>query len=402
MPSEVKSSERQFEVQWDPHDPAEANIYPEVVAAIRDQCPVAWSTGRWSVHDSGFWLMTRYKDVRAAGLDWKLYSSAGGAAPLQFDLEVFRNGFLETDPPMHTKMREAVTPFFLAPALERHEDGIRKIIEELIDDAVAASPVDFVETYALSLPSRIFFELFLHENPEEIRFTIDIVRGLLKDMASAAELAPKLQAWCAAALQKRKDCGERDDMVGVIAHMGSDDFPVTDEMRVETLMLLIMAGMETTANGLGAVIHTFATNPDARRQMADATPEQITKAVDEFLRFSSPVPAAGRTLTEDAVVHGCPMKKGERVTLNWLSANHDPEVFPNPDVLDLSRNASQHLAFGVGYHKCLGMHLAKREMRLTIEALSKLRVFELVPGAEINYRNGPARGLMSLPVICAR
>jgi cytochrome P450 len=355
------------------------------------------------VKDSGFWLMTRYKDVRAAGLDWKRYSNAGGAAPLQFDLEVFRNGFLETDPPLHTKIREAVTPFFLQPALEQHEDGIRKIIGELIDEAVANSPVDFVETYAMSLPSRIFFELFLHEDPTEIAYTIEIVRGLLKDMASAPELAPKLQAWCAKAIAKRQKSGERDDMIGIIAHMGNDtDFTVTEQLRVETLMLLIMAGMETTANGLGAVIYTFATNPEARQRMANATPDKISKAADEFLRFSSPVPAAGRTLTEDAVVQGCPMKKGDRVTLNWLAANHDPEVFPNPDVLDLDRNASQHLAFGVGYHKCLGMHLAKRELRLTIEALSKLSTFELVPGTEINYRNGPARGLMSLPVICAR
>lgn len=402
MPSKVTSTDGHFEVQWDPHDAAEANSYPSVVAEIREQCPVAWSTGRWSVKDSGFWLMTRYKDVRAAGLDWKRFSSEGGAAPLQFDLDVFRNGFLERDPPLHTKMRDAVSPFFLQPALEQHEDGIRRIIEELIDDAVRDSPVDFVESYALSLPSRIFFELFLHEDPAEIRYTIDIVRGLLKDMASAAELAPKLQAWCATAIAKRQRAGRRDDMVGVIAHMGDEDFIVTEAMRVETLMLLIMAGMETTANGLGAVIYTFATNPEAMKKMANATPDQISKAADEFLRFSSPVPAAGRTLSEDAVIHGCPMKKGDRVTLNWLAANHDPEVFPNPDVLDLDRNASQHLAFGVGYHKCLGMHLAKRELRLTIEALSKLSRFELVPGTEINYRNGPARGLMSLPVICAR
>jgi cytochrome P450 len=388
---------------WDPHNPEEANTYPSVVDEIRERCPVGWSSGRWSPTDTGFWLLTRYSDARAVGANWQLFSSAGGAAPLQFDPKVFRNGFLETDPPLHTKVREMVTPFFLQRALEVHEDGIRKIIEELIEECVKESPADWVEKYAIALPSRIFFELFLHEDPKAIGWIIDLIQRLFADAASASELVPKIQRWCATVLESRRQAGHKHDMAGVIAHMGNEpDFQLQETDRVETLALLIFAGMETTANAISAVIYTFATQPAIHARLANADANQLLKAVDEFLRFASPVPAAGRTLTADVELGGCPMKKGERVTLNWLSANRDPGVYSDPDKLDLDRNASQHLAFGIGHHKCLGMHLAKRELRLTIEALAKLSVFRLVPGSEVNYRNGPARGLTSLKVICAR
>jgi cytochrome P450 len=95
------------------------------------------------------------------------------------------------------------------------------------------------------------------------------------------------------------------------------------------------------------------------------------------------------------------MHKGERVFLSWLGANRDPKAFPNPDELDLTREAGRHLAFGAGQHRCLGSHLAKRELRYAIEEISKLSAFDLVPGTEITYRAGPARGPASLPVTVA-
>jgi cytochrome P450 len=390
-------------IHWDPHNPDEVDNYPEVIRKVREQARLAWSTGHWSAKDSGFWLMTGYDDVRDAGMDWKRYSCALGTVPLQFDLDVFRSGFLDMDPPLHTKVRNVVTPFFLQAAVEVHEDSVANIIEELLDEVVKQDSVDFVDDFAMQLPSRIFFELFLHEDPADIRPMVDLIRSLLKDMAAAAALAPKLLAWCASALESRRQAGRKDDLIGVVAHMGNEpDFQLEERQRVETLMLLVLAGMETTTNAIASVAYTLATEPDVRARMANSSSSEILKAIDEFLRFWSPVPAAGRTLTADTELRGCPMKNGDRVTINWLSANHDPTVYPNPDVLDLDRNASQHLAFGVGYHKCLGMHLAKRELRLTIEALSKLRVFELVPGSEIHFRNGPNRGPICLPVICAR
>jgi cytochrome P450 len=126
---------------------------------------------------------------------------------------------------------------------------------------------------------------------------------------------------------------------------------------------------------------------------------QIDRAVDELLRYDSPVPAAGRTLTEDTEIGGCPMHKGDRVFLSWLAANRDPSAFPNPDQLDFTRDAGRHVAFGAGQHRCLGSHLAKRELRYAIEGICQLATFDLVPGTEVTYRAGPARGPATLPVV---
>jgi cytochrome P450 len=394
------------DVHFEPYNPEDVNRYPEVINGIRRRCPVAWSDGAWSVNnDTGFWLLTADADVRASLMKWQIFSSGvHGAAPVAWDQTVFRNGFQETDPPLHTYMRKAVSDFFQPRALEAHEDGIRNIIGELLEDCLGKSPVDFVVHYASRLPSRVFFEFFLREDPKEIGWIIDLIQQMFEKPTSSLELGPKLLQWCAKVIESRRRAGRTDDLAGAIAQAGQQgDFELEERQRVETLFLLILAGMETTANAVSAIIHTLATRPELRFAMAGADAATINKAVDEFLRFASPVPALGRTLAQNTEVRGCPMAKGERVLVSLMGANHDPEVYSNPDSLDLTRaNASQHVAFGNGYHKCLGMHLARREMRLTIEALSKLAVFELVPAANVGYRVGPARGFTSLPIVCAR
>lgn len=387
------------DVTFENYSAEHVNRYTAHMNAIREQCPVAWSDGHWSPKDTGFWLLTSYAKVREAGLNYRLFTTEQGANPMQQDLDVYRMVPLENDPPLHTRIRAVLTPFFVPAALDALDDQIRAIVVELIEQCVAQSPVDLVKKFSIVLPSRVFFELFLGEDPKEIQWIVELTQRLIDDPSTAPEGAPKLLKWCAETLQGRRLAGISDDLIGVIAHAGNEpDFTLTERQRVEILNLLILAGMETTANGISSVIHTFATNPAAREKLADADADRINRVIDEFLRYASPVTSAARTLTDQSDGFGCPMHKGERVILSWTAANHDPAVFKNPEQLDLERNASQHLAFGVGHHKCLGMHLAKREMRLAIEELRKLAVFELVDGTEITYRTGPQQGIVSLPV----
>ena len=142
--------------------------------------------------------------------------------------------------------------------------------------------------------------------------------------------------------------------------------------------MTIMAGMETTMGGLASIARILGTDNALRESLRDVDTKVLDKHVEEFLRFESPVPTAGRTLTADSELRGCPMKQGDRILLNWAAANHDPDKFPNPDALDFERtNGSAHLAFGAGIHRCLGNHLARREIKAAIRAISELRVFEL-------------------------
>jgi cytochrome P450 len=164
-----------------------------------------------------------------------------------------------------------------------------------------------------------------------------------------------------------------------------------------------MAGMETTAAGLGNIAYHLAVDPSLRESLRGADDETLARAVDEFLRRDPPVPLAGRTLTRDVELRGCPMRAGDRIMLNWAGASRDPEVFPDPDTLDFGReNVAKHSSFGAGVHRCMGNHLARRELKAAIRAIAGLGTFDLVEGAEVNWRPAFARGPAALPVRCAR
>jgi cytochrome P450 len=193
----------------------------------------------------------------------------------------------------------------------------------------------------------------------------------------------------------------------MIAHMRLEDGPdgpaLEESDRVMTLNLTVMAGMETTMGGLASIAMHLSTDEQLRASLKGATDAELGKAVDEFLRFDTPVPTAGRTLTTDTELRGCPMHAGDRVLLNWAAANRDPEQYPNPDVLDIKRtNSTSHVAFGAGIHRCLGNHLARREIKAAVSAISELSRFELEPGFEVKFRPSFARGPIALPIHLAR
>jgi cytochrome P450 len=395
-------------VEFSPLDPELAADFWPRVNALRDRCPVAWSTAPWSADDSGFWLLNKYEDVMAAATNWRRYSSADGASPVQFDLDIMRMVPLETDPPLHRGIRKLLNPFFSPETLKESEGTIRLTVDDLIDKCVAQNPVDFVAEFTAKLPPIVFFENFLDQKMSEVGWVMDTLNMLMTQPDRAMEAAPRLLMFCADLLKTRHDEGRTDDLAGTIAHMGTGQFDdgleLDERARVETLMLTVMAGMETTMGGLASVARILAERPDLRERLRGADAKQLDKAVEEFLRFETPVTTAGRTLTEDATVQGCPMKSGDRVTLNWSAANRDPEKFPNPDVIDIDReNVSAHVAFGGGIHRCLGNHLARREIKASIQAICELTTFELAdPDFVPDYRPSFARGAISLPIRMAR
>jgi cytochrome P450 len=388
-------------VDFDILDPALANAIWERITDLRVHCPVGWSD-----QHGGFWLLNRHDEVWTAAQNWRRFSSADGAAPVQFDLEVFRMIPLETDPPFHREVRKVLNPLFTPEALKRSEPLIEGIIRELLDRCIELSPCDFVRHFTMALPSQVFFRTFLYgERPEDVDWVIGIIDELFFRPESAAENIPELGAWCSEMMESRRREGRRDDLVGTIAHAGLEgEVTLDDRQRLETMLLVVIAGMETTASALGNVTRQLAMDSSLRLQLRGQPPTQIDRAVDEFLRFEAPVPAAARTLTDDTELRGCPMGKGERVILNWAAANRDPVTFPDPDVLDFDRdNLSKQVAFGAGIHHCLGAHLARRELRLAIGAMCDLSTFELlIPGEDVQYRPGPARGPVELPVRCER
>jgi cytochrome P450 len=389
-------------VHFSPLDPALADDFWPRMNALRESCPVAWSDQPWSEKNAGFWVVNGFADVMAAATNWRAFSSADGATPVQFDLDVLRMIPLETDPPLHRGIRRLLNPFFTPDTLASQEESIAEKVDRLLNRAAATGSTDFVASFVNVLPPVVFFEGFLEQKESEIGWVLEVLNVLLTQPERAMEVAPRLLMWGAGLLAQRRADGRRDDLAGAIAHLGltgDDGLELEEKQRIETLNLMIMAGMETTMGGLGSISYLLASNPALREELAGADDHKLGRAVDEFLRFESPVPTAGRTLTEATEMSGCPMGSGDRVLLNWAAANRDPAQFPDPDTLDFTReNVSSHVAFGGGIHRCLGNHLARREIKASIKAICALSRFEVEPGFTPRYRPAFARGPIELPV----
>jgi cytochrome P450 len=178
---------------------------------------------------------------------------------------------------------------------------------------------------------------------------------------------------------------------------------MTDPERVQMMYLMVVAGIDTTQSALGGIFYELARDQALRARIAAMDDAEVAQAVEELLRFTSPVTLAGRTVAEDVEVAGCPMAGGDRVNLNWTGANRDPLMFPDPDTIDLDRaNAKRHLAFGSGIHTCVGNHLARRELRLAVRAIARLSTFELAGGGQPPFRSGFTRGPLELSITLAR
>lgn len=384
-------------------DPGIADDYNSFARGLRETCPRGWSDGRWSPSRTGFWFLTTFAETTAAASDWQLFSNAGGTLPIEMAEGSPKLLPLDCDPPLHGKIRNALNPFFTPHAARQAEPRIARLCSEIIDEMVTGSPdghVEFMSAFAVRLPGRVFFEIFLDEDPAETSWMLPLIGSIFSDPATATEHAPRLLEWVADRLDERTRAGRREDVLGVIAHVGNEaDFQLTEMERVQIAFLMMLAGMETTASALGCITHRLALDPTLLQRLRGTDME---RAVDEFLRFDPPVPANARTVTRDEHFAECPMIAGERVILNWAAANHDPERYPDPDRLDLERDAGDHLSFGHGRHRCLGAHLARRQLKVALEQLCALRRLDLAPGAEVHYQLGSTRKPVSLPLIIER
>ena len=394
-------------IAFNPLDPALAADFWPRMNALRESCPVAWSGQVWHERgDRGFWVINDYADVMAAATNPKAFSNAEGASPVQFDLDVLRMIPLETDPPLHRGIRRLLNPFFTPEALRGQEADIADKVDRLIERCVDQGSCDFVAEFVNVLPPLVFFESFLEQEESEIGWVLDVLEILHTHPQRALEVAPRLFAFCADLLRQRRSEGRRDDLAGTIAHMGltgEDGLELNEKQRIEVINLMIMAGMATTMGAMGCFAYQLASNHELRAGLRGADDRTIERAVEEFLRYESAVPTGARTLTEDLEMSGCPMRAGDRVLLNWAAANRDPERFADPDELDFARtNVSGHVAFGAGIHRCLGNHLARREMRASLKAIVALARFEVEPGFVPEYRPSFARGPESLPVNIGR
>jgi cytochrome P450 len=314
---------------------------------------------------------------------------------------------LSSDPPDHTRLRRLVSAGFTARRIERLEPRITEIAEHLLDQMAGSVEVDLIDRYAFALPVQVIGELLgvPHEDRDAFRgWSTAIVEGSLSnDQARTQRMQTSLRDLAAyiRGLLARIRQSPADDLLSALLAVRDSGDRLTEDELVSMVFLMLVAGHETTMNLIGTGVFLLLTHPDQRRRL-DEDPSLLPNAIEEFLRYESPVQTSTYRVTTEAVeLAGVEIPAREPVLISLLSANRDGRRFDDPHRLDLARQDVGHLAFGHGIHFCLGAALARLEGRIAIEALLR-RYPDLhlrVAVADLDWRPGLlVRGLSSLPV----
>jgi cytochrome P450 len=352
------------------------------------------------------WLITRYEEARALLNDPRLSKDNARA------LELFPPGtaggnasrlsanMLHTDAPDHSRLRTLVTKAFTARAIAHLRPQIEQLVDELLDKLPTGTTVDLIESFALPLPVSVICMLLGVPAADRDKFANwtkpFVAESQPDEMRQAEDATTEYLTGLIAA--KRADPGE-DVLSALVLASEDGDRLSTDELLAMTF-LLILAGFETTVNLIGNGVHALVREP-AQMDLLRGDPALQPRAVEEFLRFESPLnTATNRFTTTPVVVGDVEIPADEFVLIALLAANHDDTQFSDPDHLDVTREINPHLAFGHGIHYCLGAPLARLEGEIAFgRLLTRFSSITLAEDTELTYRSSILmRGLNTLPV----
>lgn len=377
--------------------------YP-AYAAMRSTCPVQPVPAGSGGHPS--YLVTGYAEARAALGDARLSKDtavffAGKGSRRRLHPAVAHN-MLASDPPQHTRLRKLVTKAFTTGAVAELRPFIARVTDELLDRWPVGAPFDFVAGLAVPLPVIVICELLgvpQADRPDVQRWSAQLFASGEPDAIDAAShsVADYMTGLIAA---KRLNPGS--SLLDRLISARDGDDHLSEEELVSLAVLLLVAGHETTTNALGnAVLALFQHRAELNRLREH--PNRIPAALDELLRFDSPVSTATFRFTTEAVtLGGTNIPAGVPVLIALGAGNRDPARFPSPDLLDLDRDAAAHLSFGHGIHRCVGAPLARAEVEIALQAvLTRFPGIRLaVPADQLDWRRTRlVRGLASLPVL---
>jgi cytochrome P450 len=364
------------------------------------------------------WLVVRYDAARAALNDPRLSKDMHAALATGADLvaeglpgPAFARHMLSVDPPDHTRLRRLVSATFSPRRVEALRPRVQAVVDDLLDQLAAQGPdsrVDLVAAYAFPLPFTVICELLGVPEPERAPFGRGLV-GMLVPTSTPAQYARAKEASDAVVamlgeLVRTKQQQPGDDLVSGLISARDGDERLDNQELLSTIFQLIVAGHDTTTSLIGNSVVALLRNPDQLAGLR-AEPDKIVAAVEEFLRYDAPVPhATFRYAVEPVTIDDVTIPAGAQVVIGLAAANRDADRYANPDVLDIDRPESRHIAFGHGIHHCLGAVLARMEGQLALASL--LRRFPqlrlAVPDHELHWDHGDGlvlRGLAELPVI---
>lgn len=370
--------------------------YVEGSEAMHAGPDIVWAA-RGGYKNRPGWVLTRYRDFQDIHADTEHFSPApnGDASDmLGFALPLLP---FESDPPKHTKIRRLLKPWFEPRQVRKLDGSIRQICAELIGNFSNPDGCEYMAEFAELFPSMVFLDLMgLPKDmlSQFLEWEDQFMRGESVEIRQGATRA--IYDYLKQSLEECRS-NPRDDLISAIANAQIDGEPISDTDAIGTSMLLYFGGLDTVKSSLGWQMWHVARHPDLQARLR-AQPDLIPSAVNELMRAYA-VSTTGRTVIKDCTFHGVPMKAGEQVVLATYFASRDPRAYDNPHVIDISRNP-RHVSFGTGIHICLGMHLAKLEMKIILEEfLSRFDNIRLPEGDRMEWTSCQGWAVLKLPLI---
>ena len=383
---------------------------------LRAEDPVHWT----EEHDggSGFWAITRYEDIEAVDKDSETFTSTKFTnleePPEQY--QELRRSILESDGPRHQSLRKLLMRDFSAAQLRRYEDFLRGLAAVTVETALQQEEMDFVDAIAADYPIAVLARLL--DTPEDmtpqlIEWGNSIVGFSDPEYAAVLVNSEEAQQYrhlpfsspvsleifeYGRKLAAERKGGDGEDLVSKLVNRIPDDgIPLSPEHYDNYFLLLVVAGNETTRQAISHSMKALIDNPDQMQWLLD-NPDKYQTAIEELIRWASPVYHFRRTATRDVEMHGKQIKAGDKVVMWFASGNRDDAKFDDPWTLKLDRHPNDHMTFGKGPHTCMGANLARFEMRIMFETLLP-RIAEIQQTGDIvRLRSNFVNGVKKFPI----
>ena len=355
----------------------------------------------WDAHGE-VWGITRYADVKEISKDPETFSNAGGIRPDSGALPMM----IDTDAPEHVRRRRLVSAGFTPGRIRDSEAGIRSVCDDIIDRVCRAGSADFVRDIAAPLPMIVIGDMLgvaPSDRDDLLRWSDDMVRALGSPdpgaMDAAMLAAIEYAGYITGVTEERRRNRSSDDLIGTLVHEEIDGDRLDEQSLIYESLLILIGGDETTRHVLsGGMVELLGHRDQWEALRRDRS--LLPGAVEEMLRWVSPIKNMARTVTREVELHGRRLLAGQKLLLLYPAANRDEAVFAEPERFDITRDPNDHVAFGFGSHFCLGNRLARLELRVMFDRLlDRLPDLELVGGADLPVR--PANfvsGFESVPV----
>lgn len=381
----------------------------EANADLRRRCPVAWNTNY-----GGFWFVTGYEAVETVARDGDTFAhkyepDAADGVNYQGEMGVPRPegqpplGIGEVDGPYHQALRRALAPFFSPRAVQRIRPFTEQTANWFLDQRITEGRMDLVLDYASPVPAILTMKLMglpydnwqLYANLFHSVMAVPVESDEYR--SAIAQVPAMMEGVLEFAAGRRTD--PADDLTSFLVQFEFDGQRLDDSQLLDILWNLIAGGVDTTTSQTGLSLLHLSSHPELRRQLIDR-PELYLTAADEFLRYFSVNQQLSRTVTQDTVLGGQPLRRNDRLIVSWLAANHDEHEFERPDEVVLDRAPNRHLGFGVGPHRCIGSHLARALFEVMVKAvLDRIPEYQVDLSAVDEYVGNPSMtGLGKLPV----